>query len=211
MKANELKPVKVVSPLYRLERKLNFKTLLIFSIVTVVLTFLGILMFLLMENIFGEIQHLENMGQEFKELMDQFLAEYKFDNYFTINVGSTWGFVGIIYAAFLGCNLINSNLKNNSFETLYTLEYSRTKILWHKLARLAINVAIFNAVVAVLDFAMASIVKFNALNFGNYVLYSLVLTMVCLMVGALSFGCACFAKRKYGTILSIVLLLGFIC
>ena len=187
MKASELKITKKLSPLYKLERKLNLKTLIIFTIIGAVLTFATTLMFLLVDDIINSMQSIIGDNEEFKNLIDQLLQYNNFASYFITNVGSTWGLIGIIYAGFLGCKLINSNLKDNSYETLYTLEYSRTKILLTKLTRLVINVV----------------------NIGNFVLYILVSTLVCLMIGMLSFALSCLFKRKYGTILSIVFALAF--
>lgn len=209
MKASELKQTKSLSPLYKLERKLNFKTLIIFIIVGAALTFLTTLMFLLVENVLEAMQAAAGANEELKAVLEEMLAGNNFANYFVNNAGSTWGFVGIIYASYLGCKLINSNLKDNSYETLYTLEFSRNRILLNKLIRLVINVLLFNLIVAVFGFIAVCIVGINQINVWNYLLYALVTLLVCLMAGLISFGIACLAKRKYGTILSIVLGIAF--
>lgn len=209
MKASELKITKKLSPLYKLERKLNLKTLIIFTIIGAVLTFATTLMFLLVDDMINSMQSIIGDNEEFKNLIDQLLQYNNFASYFITNVGSTWGLIGIIYAGFLGCKLINSNLKDNSYETLYTLEYSRTKILLTKLTRLVINVVIFNLLTAFVGFIGICIIGINQVNIGNFVLYILVSTLVCLMIGMLSFALSCLFKRKYGTILSIVFALAF--
>ena len=209
MKAEELKQEKKLSPLFKIERRLNLKLLIISAIVGALLTFLTTLMFLLVENMWDALQQSFGNNEEFKAMFEEALSGNNFASYFVTNAGSTWGLVGIIYASYLGSKLIVSNFKDNSYETLYTLEYSRTKILLNKLIRLVINVVLFNLAVAILAFIAICIVGINQVNFGNYLLYTLINILVCLMVGVISFGLACLFKRKYGTILSIVLGVAF--
>ncbi len=205
MKASELKQTKSLSPLYKLERKLNLKSLIIFTIVGAVVTLLTTLMFLLVDDVLKVMQEMFENNPEMQEALGDALTNANLASYFVANAGSSWGLIGTLYAGYLGCKLVNSNLKDNSYETLYTLEFSRNKILLHKLVRLIINVVIFNLVVALFGFIGVCVIGLNQINVWNYLLYTLICIVVCLQVGIICFGLACLFKRKFKTILSIIL------
>ncbi len=204
MKLSDIKQSKKINPLYCLERKNNLKQLIVFSIVAAVLTLITTLMFLLVDDMLKMLQEMFKDNQELYDQLGSAMSAATLPGYFVANAGSIWGLIGVVYAAYLGNKLINGNLKDNSFEMLYTLEYSRTKILMSKLLRLVINVVVFNIAVAIFGFIGVAIVGFDQVNYANYLLYVLTQIICCLQVGIISFGLTCLLTRKFGTILSIV-------
>ncbi len=209
MKLNELKKEQKqskLSPLYKLERKANYKSLIVFSVIISFLLFLTMALFNFVEPLMAELVKMFEGQPEMQELFAT--QELKIGTYFVSEAGSFWALLAAIYGSFLGYKLINGNLKNGSSEVLYTQNASRTQIVKHKLIRLIINVAILNVVCGLVGLVAMLIWgygQFSVLNYLGYMLFVLILTM---QVAVLSFSIALFAKQKYSSVLSVLVALG---
>lgn len=209
MKLNELKKEQKqskLSPLYKLERKANYKSLIVFSVIISFLLFLTMALFNFVEPLMAELVKMFEGQPEMQELFAT--QELKIGTYFVSEAGSFWALLAAIYGSFLGYKLINGNLKNGSFEILYTQNASRTQIVKHKLIRLIINVAILNVVCGLVGLVAMLIWgygQFSVLNYLGYMLFVLILTM---QVAVLSFSIALLVKQKYSSVLSVLVALG---
>ena len=209
MKLNELKKEQKqskLSPLYKLERKANYKSLIVFSVIISFLLFLTMALFNFVEPLMAELVKMFEGQPEMQELFAT--QELKIGTYFVSEAGSFWALLAAIYGSFLGYKLINGNLKNGSSEVLYTQNASRTQIVKHKLIRLIINVAILNVVCGLVGLVAMLIWgygQFSVLNYLGYMLFVLILTM---QVAVLSFSIALLVKQKYSSVLSVLVALG---
>lgn len=209
MKLNELKKEQKqskLSPLYKLERKANYKSLIVFSVIISFLLFLTMALFNFVEPLMAELVKMFEGQPEMQELFAT--QELKIGTYFVSEAGSFWALLAAIYGSFLGYKLINGNLKNGSSEVLYTQNASRTQIVKHKLIRLIINVAILNVVCGLVGLVAMLIWgygQFSILNYLGYMLFVLILTM---QVAVLSFSIALLVKQKYSSVLSVLVALG---
>ena len=211
MKLSELKKEKKfkVPPLYALERKNNLKALIIFSAVSAILVFVIVAMFNLMEDALKMMEGMFENNPELKEQIAELIGSQNIATYFVLQAGQMWGLLGIIYAAFLGCKLVGENLKDGSYEMLYTQNVSRTKIVLNKFVRLVINLLIFNAICGIFGLVGMLIWGYGQFNVLNYFVYWLFLIVMSVQAGAISFAFALFGKRKYTTFLSVVVAVAF--
>lgn len=211
MKLSELKKEKKfkVSPLYALERKNNLKALIIFSVIAAILVFITVAMFNLMEDALKMLEGMFENNPELKNQIAELIGSQNIATYFVLQAGQMWGLLGIIYAAFLGCKLVGGNLKDGSYEMLYTQNVSRTKIVLNKFVRLVINLLIFNAICGIFGLVGMLIWGYGQFNVLNYFAYWLFLIVMSVQAGAISFAFALFGKRKYTTFLSVVVAVAF--
>ena len=180
-KKNEL------SPLYKMERKQNYKTLIWVSILTVLTMLLVVFLF---------------------DHLDAFIetpTTMSFKEYFSMTGKEVWGIFGVVYGAYLGFIIIADNFNNGSSQLLYTQNASRNKILYHKLLRLFINLVILNVVVGVFTYGFVVMLQgFNAIDLINYLIYALVMFIMSLQAAVLSFGLTLFLRKKISTAVSIL-------
>lgn len=211
MKLSELKKEKKfkVSPLYALERKNNLKALIIFSVIAAILVFITVAMFNLMEDTLKMLEGMFENNPELKDQIAELIGSQNIATYFVLQAGQMWGLLGIIYAAFLGCKLVGGNLKDGSYEMLYTQNVSRTKIVLNKFVRLVINLLIFNAICGIFGLVGMLIWGYGQFNVLNYFAYWLFLIVMSVQAGAISFAFALFGERKYTTFLSVVVAVAF--
>lgn len=210
MKLSEVKSTnsKKLSPLFKLERNLNYKALIIFSLVAGILLFINIALFPMMDSVLKGMAKYFEGNPELQEVVES-LGNMSIGTYFSAQASQAWVFIGAIYAGFLGCRLINSNFKDGSYEMLYTQNISRTKIVVNKLLRLVINVVLFNLVCAIFGIVSLAIWgkgQFQFLNFFGYFIFAVVAT---LQVGVFSFALALLGRRKYTTLLSVLVAVVF--
>ena len=210
MKLSDIRHEKTtkLSPLFRLERKLNYKALIVFSLIASVLLFINIALFPYMDNILNGLLKYFDGDQSIKEILEV-LGNMSIGTYFSGQAAQVWAFIGGLYAAGLGCKLINNNFKDGSYELLYTQNASRTKIVLNKLLRLVINLVIFNTVCAL--FGLIALLiwgngQFKFINFLGYYLFTIVATI---QIGVFSFALALLGKRKFNIIYAMLIVLVF--
>lgn len=206
---NENKSSKNLSPLYVLERKINLKTLIIFTVVSALLLFLVVAMFPLMEDALAQIKEMFKDNPEMQQTIVEIMGAQNIGAYFVMQGGQIWGLVACIYAAVLGCTLICGNLKDGSYEMLYTQNVSRAQIIKHKFFRMLINLTIFNLTCGLVGLIAMLIWGYGEFNVLNYFVYLLFVIIMTIQIGSLSFGLALLGKRKYTVFLSVVMAVAF--
>ena len=206
---NENKSSKNLSPLYVLERKINLKTLIIFTVVSALLLFLVVAMFPLMEDALAQIKEMFKDNPEMQQTIVEMMGADNIGAYFVMQGGQIWGLVACIYAACLGCTLICGNLKDGSYEMLYTQNVSRAQIIKHKFFRMLINLTIFNLTCGLVGLIAMLIWGYGEFNVLNYFVYLLFVIIMTIQIGSLSFGLALLGKRKYTVFLSVVMAVAF--
>lgn len=207
MKLSELKQEKtskIKSPLYVLERKANFKPLIVFTIISAIVLFVTISLYPLLDDVMLQIQQMFEGNPEMQNMMAAAIGAQTITSYFVAQTAQSWAFVGGVYAAYLGYKLVSGNFKDGSYEMLYTQNMSRCEILKQKLIRLVINILIFSAVNALVGFVAMMIWGYGQFNVLKYVLYVLFVTLMTLQIGVFSFAIATFAHKKYSVMMSIL-------
>jgi len=188
MKLKELnsKKIKKNTPcktLFKLERRLNYKSLIIFTAISVFFIALTLALYPIMK-------------ERLSEAPSGMLGLQSIGSFFVMQVGQNWIMLGLILGSFLGYQLLAGNFRTNSNTLLYSQNLSRKQILSVKLSRLVINILIFNVICAVAGFIGISIIEFGEVNILNYLLYTFLITLMCLQIGIFMFGLtAIFLKR----------------
>lgn len=200
MKLNELKKqqVKNVTPfgtLFKLERKLNFKSLLLFTGICAWLIIITIAIYPIMKD---QLSQLTDVPAELLGVQDV-------RAYFTMQIGQNWIMLALILGSYLGYQLVASNFRNGSSVLLYSQNLSRNQILGVKLLRMFINLLIFNIICAIVGFIGVSILDFGAVNVGNYLIYTLLMTIMSFQMGLLMFGLTTIYLKKIAPFFSFAL------
>lgn len=210
MKLSELqqqKTSKTKSPLFKLERKLNLKLLLIFSAISAVLLFVSVALFPVLDDVLLKLQQMFADNAEFAKTISDIIGSQNIASYFVSQAGQTWALIGAVYASYLGYKLVCGNFKDGSYEMLYTQNLSRNQILLHKLLRLVINLLIFSFINAVAGVVALAIWGYGEFNLLKYLLYTLFVTITIIQIGVFSFAIATFAHKKYSVMASILVVI----
>lgn len=184
--------------LFAVDFRANTLSLILFTLV------IGALMFLVLALFPSMTAMLAKMPDELK----QYVAMDNISTYFSTEALSIWIMIGGFYAVWLGAKLTSGDFKNNTYETLYTLNLSRCEILRTKALVLISLMAIFNVGVGV--FGLAGLLIFGEkVMVTNLLVYVLVAFVLSLLIGFLSFGWGLAGKRKYNVIIGWILVVVF--
>lgn len=200
MKLNELKKqqTKNTTPfgaLFKLERKLNLKSLLLFTAICAWLIVITFAIYPIMKEQFSQ---LPNIPAELLGLQDV-------NSYFTMQIGQNWILLALIIGSYLGYQLVAGNFRNGSSVFLYTQNLSRNQILGAKFLRMLINIVIFNVICAIVGFIGVSILEFGAVDILNYLIYTLLMILMSLQMGILMFGLTTIYLKKIAPFFSFAL------
>ena len=115
------------SSIFSWEMSRNLKTLLIWVFVVSALMVLTISLYPVLHD------YLADMLASHPELTGLFdFSEMNIANYIFNQTQKTWAFVGSMFVAFLGIQIISREYKEGSAEFMYSLPDSRNKIMWQK-------------------------------------------------------------------------------
>ncbi len=128
------------------------------------------------------------------------------NSYFESQVGTAWIALISLYSAILAVKLVTKELKNTSYQIVYTTGISRGEIIRTKLLVLFINITLANILCAVASVTALAIWG-TAVNYGNFAIYAVTVWLVTLILGLLVFGMALIFRRKMGFISAIVVVL----
>ena len=206
MKLNEIKTEnKQLSPLYKLERKSNLKPLIVFSLISAVILFIVVSLFPFLDDAMLQLQEMFAGNEEMQDMLAMAIGTQNITTYFVAQSAQSWALLGVVYAMFLGYKLVCGNFKDGSYEILYVQNLSRTEILKHKFIRLIINLLIFSLVNTIVGLIALLIWGYGEFNVLKYFLYALLVTIVTLQAGVLSFAIATFAHKKYSVMSAILI------
>lgn len=191
--------------LFKLEQKNTLKLMLVFSILVGIFSFVIIALYPTLSDILNQLAK-ENAGTELEKL----LQITNVGDYFTSNMLEIWGLFGAIFAICIAVKLTTQNFKDNSFEIVYGQNLSRKAVIKTKFLNLLLNICWFTLIVAVFSYiglvSFIGVSKFSTLNFLVYVLIVWLITM---QMGLIGFGLGMFFKRKFSTVVGVLLVLVF--
>lgn len=193
---------KKTNALFRLERKLNFSNLIGFAVIGALFVVLTILSYSLLNDMFADM--LSTVQPEMKEFLESFLGTGDFSSFFVSQVGSTWALISLIFSAYLGYNLVASNFNQGSSSVLYTLNYSRNKVLSHKYARMVINTTLLNAFLFASSLTTIAVMNYS-ISYLNFGLFALGIWLASVLVGTVVFGLSALNHKKLSAALVILL------
>lgn len=194
MKLKDLKiKHKSKAPLYKMERKLNFMPLLIFTLVSVFLLVTSIAVYPVIKDLMPQM--LEGLPPELAQIIEQSMGGTTFAGFFATQVAPTWSLIAVIYAGYLAYNLISSNFKGKSSVMLYSLNLSRGKIVFSKVLRFLINNAVLNLFMGVVTLAGALILGQVGQILVNIGIFTLIMTLASALIGFAVFG-VCLSNPK---------------
>ncbi len=191
----------VNKPLFKLERRNSIVSFILFSLIVGAICFVTIALYPVLKDAIEKLITEGDLGE-----LENLIKMDSITEYFTSNMFQMWGLLGIIYASVLAVKLTSANFKDGSYEMLYTLNISRGQIVRTKLVRLLLNLTYFTLIVALFNYAgLAIFVGFSAFSTPNFLLYTLVMWLITLIVGALAFALGLASKRKFGVASAVVL------
>lgn len=177
--------MKVVKKMFKalafMEFKRNYKGMILWSLGVSLMIFLIIVLYPLVKDIYSQLP------PELAELMEQFggLPENVLE-YYATEVAMMLQIFGTIFAALLGYNMISNVEKEKTAEVLYTLPVSKLSFYLSKLLTLSVLISIFsliNYLVGYLGFISTG----EAIDFGQYTVFSLLNLALYLHIGYLGF------------------------
>lgn len=177
---------------------LNFKSLLIWSIIVAAIMAMVLAIYPLVEEMMAELLASDPDGS-IAALLEVFGggSVENIGEYYVVEGGQMYVLVGVIFAAMLGINLIRKEIADGSAEYIYSQPVSKGAIFRSKLLVFVTNIFMFNILVSSVSFTTMIIVD-NGVNFdvSNFLVYSLLATTIHLMVGLIAFSLTAIFKKK---------------
>lgn len=174
------------------ERRLST---LIWFIAIAVFSILVVVLFPTFRDSFGEA--LTNVPESMKSMLGQASDYQSINGYIDIQVVNQMVFLTLIMGIILGTSLLASEESDGTLQTLLTQPISRTKVYIQKF--LALIVITFDVCMGVIVGVLAGamfIGELNNINFTNLVLASIMIWLITLLFGALSFCIGAIAGKK---------------
>lgn len=194
--------------LYKHELKINFKSLLIWTICVGGMCFACILLFSSMEDAMADMaESFASMGA-FSEAfgMDQ-LSIATLAGFYATEVGTIFTLGGAMYAAISSTTMLSKEEDGHTGEFLFTLPVSRGKVVTAKFAAIVTNSILFN-VICVGIFVIGFCILGEHIETKDFILYhgmqfvmQLQIASVCFIISA------CVKKNKLGLGLGVVMVL----
>lgn len=182
--------------LLKQEWKMNFKSLLIWTLCVGICCSGCILMFESLEDSMAE------MGQMFAE-MGSFSAAFGMDK---MSIATLTGFYateisiifllgGAMFAAMTGAVLLSKEEEGHTMEFLHTMPVSRTYIYLWKYVTLLLLIVVFNAVCIGLDVAAFAVIG-EEITMGEFVEYHLLALVMQVEIGSICYLISAICRRK---------------
>lgn len=188
--------------LLKLERKTNLMPLLVFSLIAIVLVGIILATYPLIKDVLPKM--FDSYPEEIKQLLLSLTGSGDYSNYFTMQMGQTWGLLTVIYGSYLGYYLISNNFKGKSSTLLYSLNLSRNKIVFAKIYRILINTIIFNGLIGICSGAITYFLDIPNFNYVNLLIYTLFMIIIGLQSALFIFGIALLNPKKVSAVLSFL-------
>lgn len=182
--------------LYKHEMKLNFKSLLIWTLCVGVLCFGCILLYTsLEESMEGIADSFSNMGAMSTAFgMDKMsLATLK--GYYATEIALMHGLGGAMFAAILGSSLLSKEEAGHTSEFLNVLPIGRGSVVFAKYLALISNIVIFNLACVAL-YLLGFICMGETIAAGEMTLYHLAVSLMQIEIGTICFMISAFVRRN---------------
>lgn len=187
------------SHIFKMELKRSLKGLLAWCISISLFVYLIIILYPLVKDMYS------NIPEELLGFIDSFggIPENVVE-YFAIEGGMVLQIVGSIFAALVGFNIINKEERSKHSELVYTLPLPRKTFFFTKL-----SFAIFQILIYSLSVTIFSVLGFLTVDsfpyVGNFLVYSLMNTLMLLMIAFFGFTLACIVKNTNSQVLAMVI------
>lgn len=182
--------------LYKHEMKMNFKSLVIWTLCIALICFGCILLYTGLEDSIQEIAgSFSNMGAMSAALGMDKMSLATLEGYFATEIAMMHSLGGAMFAAILGASLLAKEESGHTTEFLNVLPIGRGKIVIWKYISLITNVIAFNIVCSLfyfLGFAMMG----EKVSTPELILYHLAAGCMQIEIGTVCFMVSAFAKRN---------------
>ncbi|HKM04839.1 MAG TPA: ABC transporter permease subunit [Lachnospiraceae bacterium] len=193
------------------EIKMNFKSLLIWSLTVGSLIFVFMMIYPSLANQLVDMEAVySNMGS--------FSAAFGMDQisfttplgFYGIEAGAMLSLGGAMFAAMIGTSMLCKEEGNHTSEFLFTMPHTRTEIIAFKVISMAIIILAFDAICFVCGVS-SFIASGENLEFKKFALYHVAQTFMHLQIGMICFGISAFLKKNnVGLGIGIAILLYFL-
>lgn len=182
--------------LFRHELRMNFKSLLIWSVCIGFINFGCLLLFESLAETIGQISEVySQMGSFSTALGMDRLSIGTMDGFYATELGLIFAIGGAMYAAMTGAAILSKEEEGHTSEFLHTLPFGRRYIVWWKFCSMVILVLLFQVICILWEmvgFAFAG----NMAALREYVLFHGVQFIMQLEVGSVCFLISSVCKRK---------------
>lgn len=187
------------SHVFKMELKRSLKSLLAWCISISLFVYLIIILYPLVKDMY------KNIPKELLGFMEAFggIPENVVE-YFAIEGGMILQIVGSIFASLIGFNIINQEERVKYSELVYTLPLPRKTFFFTKLSFTIFQIIVFSLSVTI--FSILGFISVDSFPYvGNFLIYSLMNTMMLIMVAFLGFILACITKNATSPVLSMAI------
>lgn len=194
--------------LYRHEMKMNWKSLLIWTLCVGGMCFGCILLYTSLEDsVSGMADAYSNMGAMSVALGMDKMSLATLTGFYATEVAMMHGLGGAMFAAILGCGLLSREEAGHTSEFLNVLPIGRGSIVWQKYAALVSNILILNLVCLGM-YLFGFWLMGEAVSEKEMALFHLTQVLMQLEIGTVCFLISAFGKRnRVGAGLGIAILL----
>ncbi len=183
--------------LFKLEQKRGFVAFLWFSIITAVLVFVVCAVYPATKDLLANNSMLAELGISMNSMAD----------YLNSELLQMWLVPVTLYVCCAVVSTTTNELRNGSFELIYTLNMGRKEIIRTKVAKISLDVLIINIV----GFAASTIGALafgkGGVNIANLLVYLLFAVVVSLEIMLFMFAITLLGKRSVGTFSGVVVAL----
>ncbi|MBU1145719.1 MAG: ABC transporter permease [Firmicutes bacterium] len=185
--------------LFGLEIKRSLKGLLVWSFSLAITMYLVIILFPMVKDMYAAIP------EEFYDIMNSFggLPDTIME-YFATEGAMMLQIFGALFAVLEGFNAIYKDEKEKTVESLYSLPYPRSTFYFTKLIKITFNIVVFsliNTLFCVIGFITVK----ESIDVGLFVIFSVLNTVMFLIIGYLGFVLACFLKSSSKNMIAIAI------
>lgn len=188
---------KFINPaLFQLEKRRGLASLIWFSVITAVLTFVSVAIFPAVKDVLSGNETFAQLGFDFSNVAVYLNAELL----------EMWALPVLLFVVCSAITMTTSEFKNGSFELIYSLNMSRSEILRTKMFKALVDIVVINLVAFVS--ALIGVLAFGngGVYIPNLLIYLLVMICVSVQISVLTFALALIGKRRYNMVTGIIVM-----
>jgi len=188
---------KFVNPaLFKLEKRRGLASLIWFSVITAVLTFISIAIFPAVKDVLSGNETLGKLGFDFSSIAVYLDAELL----------EMWALPVLLFVVCSAISMTTSEFKNGSFELIYSLNMSRSEILRTKMLKAIVDIVVINLVAFASALVGVLIFGNGGVYIPNLLIYLLIMIGVSVQISVLTFALALTGKRRYNMVTGIIVM-----
>ncbi|MGT2933212.1 ABC transporter permease subunit [Streptococcus catagoni] len=172
------------------------KSLLIWAIAVGLSSALCILLYQNLADSIKEIAHLyQDMGGISKALGMDKVSIASLSGYYSAEIALIYSLGAAIFAALLGVTIISKEEEGHTAEFLFTLPYSRQKVLRHKFLSLLLSLFVFNLIAIGIEYVGLIKVSMN-FDYEAFYQYHALVFLMQVEIASLAFLISSFSRKK---------------